>query len=93
VDTCNLALTEILSACNADELYGRDVVSCVATLNESWQSGIRALLECKSCAEVESMLCRIFDTCSDTTLGETYSFEEFVDHCVVVLYRGVAFEE
>lgn len=91
-DTCELTLDEILGACVADPAYRQEILDCVSGLNTSWRAGIERFLACKSCDEVNSELCRLLDTCSDPALGAEYSLEEFVDHCVVVLYRGVAFE-
>ncbi|MBN2195837.1 MAG: hypothetical protein JW751_23675 [Polyangiaceae bacterium] len=91
-DTCNLTLDEILGACVADAAYRDQLIGCVSDLNASWRSGIERFMACKDCGEVQSELCRLLDTCTDPELGAEYSLEEFVDHCVVVLYRGVAFE-
>jgi hypothetical protein len=90
--TCELGLEEILAACVDDDAYLEDLLLCVADLNDSWQAGVQALLQCESCATVQTHLCQLMETCQDPTLGPEYSLEEFVDHCVVVLYRGVAFE-
>ena len=59
------------------------VLTCVSTLNSTWQQGIESVLNCTSCDRAASILVKLANSCSDLPA----SYQCWLTSCTV--YMGV----
>lgn len=88
--TNDRTLEAIIDQCVQPSSPNDPLHQCLAALNESWRAGIRDLLACASCTEVQNRAWTCIEMlCYDSSLSPSYSLNAFLDHCAVPIYTGV----